>query len=76
MFHQRAVQRFYSLRQRRRGFEVAVMKAAKDFLGYRAVPIQPPLANLSADWRAELAAILQPPEVPTAASRNGTHAAA
>ncbi|HEX9494207.1 MAG TPA: dihydrodipicolinate synthase family protein [Candidatus Limnocylindria bacterium] len=76
MFHHRVVRPFYDLRQRRRGFEVAVMKAAMEILGYRAGPARPPLANLGPDDRAELGAILRRLEVPTAASRNGGRAAA
>lgn len=68
-FHRRAVRPFYDLRQRRRGFEVAVMKAAMEILGHPAGQVRPPLADLSAEERRELRAILERLEVPTAADR-------
>ncbi len=68
-FHERAVRPFYDFRQRRRGFEVAVMKAAMELLGHPAGPVRPPLADLSAAERAELRAILERLRVPNAASR-------
>ena len=68
-FHERAVRPFYELRQRRRGFEVAVMKAAMELLGHPAGPVRPPLGELSADERAELRGIIQRLAVPTAAQR-------
>ena len=70
-FHERVVRPLYDLRQRRRGFEVAVMKAAMELLGHPAGPVRPPLADLSTDDRAELRAILERLRVPTAASRRG-----
>jgi 5-dehydro-4-deoxyglucarate dehydratase len=68
-FHRRVVRPFYDLRQRRRGYEVSVMKAAMDLLGHPAGPVRPPLADLSADERSELRAILTRLEVPSAADR-------
>jgi 5-dehydro-4-deoxyglucarate dehydratase len=68
-YHERVVRPFYELRQRRRGYEVAVMKAAMELLGHRAGPVRPPLVDLTADERAELASILRALEVPTASSR-------
>jgi 5-dehydro-4-deoxyglucarate dehydratase len=68
-FHRRVVRPFYDLRQRRRGYEVSVMKAAMDILGHPAGPVRAPLADLSADERLELRAILERLEVPTAADR-------
>jgi dihydrodipicolinate synthase/N-acetylneuraminate lyase len=47
------------------------MKAAMELLGHPAGPVRPPLANLSADERAELRVILERLGVPTAASRRG-----
>jgi 5-dehydro-4-deoxyglucarate dehydratase len=70
-FHERAVRPFYELRQRRRGFEVAVMKAAMELLGHPAGPVRPPLGELSADERLELRVIIERLEVPTAAQRRG-----
>jgi len=70
-FHEHSVRPLYDLRQRRRGFEVAVMKAAMELLGHPAGPVRPPLADLSADDRAELRAILERLRVPSAASRRG-----
>ena len=68
-FHRRVVRPFYDLRQRKRGYEVSVMKTAMELLGYPAGPTRPPLAELSADERRELQAILVRLEVPTAADR-------
>jgi 5-dehydro-4-deoxyglucarate dehydratase len=70
-FHEHSVRPLYDLRQRRRGFEVAVMKAAMELLGHPAGPVRPPLADLSADERTELRVILERLGVPTAASRRG-----
>lgn len=72
-FHARAVRPFYELRQRRRGFEVTVMKAAMELLGHPAGPVRPPLGDLSADERAELRLIIQRLNVPTAAQRRGAN---
>ena len=68
-FHSRVVRPIYDLRQRRRGYEVAVMKAAMELLGHRAGPVRPPLANLRPQERAELAEVLARLGVPTAAKR-------
>lgn len=68
-FHQRVVQPIYTMRQRRPGYEVSVMKAALDLLGYRAGPARPPLANLTDGERDELRAILERLEIPTLTSR-------
>lgn len=68
-FHDRVVSPIYKLRQRRPGFEVSVMKAAMEILGYVAGPSRAPLANVSAEDREALAAILTRLEVPTAADR-------
>lgn len=70
-YHERVVRPIYELRQRRRGYEVSVMKAAMELLGYPAGPVRPPLADLLPDERAELRAILRDLAVPTAASRAG-----
>ncbi len=68
-FHSRVVRPIYDLRQRRRGYEVAVMKAAMELLGHRAGPARPPLGNLRPAERDELADILARLDVPTAAKR-------
>jgi 5-dehydro-4-deoxyglucarate dehydratase len=68
-YHQRVVRPFYELRQRGRGFEVSVMKAAMELLGHPAGPARPPLGQLSERDRADLRAILERLEVPTAATR-------
>jgi 5-dehydro-4-deoxyglucarate dehydratase len=70
-YHQRVVRPFYELRQRRRGFEVSVMKAAMELLGHRAGAPRAPLGRLSEQDRADLKAILEQLEVPTAAQRLG-----
>ena len=63
------VRPFYELRQRGRGFEVSVMKAAMDLLGHPAGPPRPPLGTLSPRDRADLQSLLERLEVPTAAER-------
>jgi 5-dehydro-4-deoxyglucarate dehydratase len=68
-FHTRVVQPIYTMRQRRPGYEVAVMKAAMELLGYPAGPVRPPLANITDDERAELGAILATLDIPTRESR-------
>jgi 5-dehydro-4-deoxyglucarate dehydratase len=44
---------WYELRRRRRGYEVAVVKAAVEAFGGRAGLVRPPLANLTEDDLAE-----------------------
>ncbi|HKW78626.1 MAG TPA: dihydrodipicolinate synthase family protein, partial [Candidatus Limnocylindria bacterium] len=73
-FHRRVVRPFYDLRQRRRGYEVSVMKAAMSLLGHPAGPVRPPLADVTPGERAELRKILDDLAVPTAASRAALHA--
>jgi 5-dehydro-4-deoxyglucarate dehydratase len=73
-FHTRMVRPIYDLRQRRRGYEVAVMKAAMELLGHRAGPVRPPLANLRPAERAELSDVLARLGVPTAAERRAVAA--
>ena len=68
-FHRRVVRPFYEIRQRRRGYEVSVMKAAMDLLGHPAGPVRPPLADITADERRQLQAILTRLGVPSAADR-------
>jgi 5-dehydro-4-deoxyglucarate dehydratase len=68
-FERRVVRPIYELRQRGRGFEVSVMKAAMDILGHPAGGIRPPLGTLSTRDRADLEIILRQLEVPLAADR-------
>ena len=70
-FHERAVRPIYELRQRRRGYEVSVMKAAMELLGHPAGPPRPPLGDLTAGERVELRGILERLEVPNADVRRG-----
>ena len=39
----------YTLRAKRKGYEVSVMKAMMDMIGLVGGPVRPPLANLKAD---------------------------
>jgi 5-dehydro-4-deoxyglucarate dehydratase len=50
---------FYNLRIRRRGYEVAVVKAAMDLAGLRGGPVRPPLVDLSADERELLRGLME-----------------
>lgn len=68
-YHQRVVRPFYELRQRRRGFEVSVMKAAMELLGHRAGVPRAPLGQLCEQDRADLRAILERLDVPSASQR-------
>ena len=68
-FYDRAIRPIYAMRQRRPGYEVSVMKTALDLLGYVAGPSRAPLANLTDAERDELAGILEPLNIPTAADR-------
>lgn len=70
-FHERAVRPFYELRQRRRGYEVSVMKAAMAILGHPAGGTRPPLGEVTDDERHELRRILERLAVPDANSRRG-----
>jgi len=75
-YQHRVVRPFYELRQRGRGFEVSVMKAAMELLGHPAGPPRPPLGRLSEADRTDLRAILERLGVPTAASRSRTRVGA
>ena len=68
-YHHRVVQPIYALRQLRPGYEVSVMKAAMEILGFKAGPVRSPLANVTAGERETLAGILRDLKVPTAAER-------
>lgn len=68
-YHARVVRPIYEMRQRRGGYEVAVMKAAMDLLGHPAGPARSPLTNLSPTEVEELRGILTSLAVPTAKDR-------
>jgi len=68
-YHARVVAPIYAMRQRKPGYEVSVMKAAIDILGYPTGPARAPLANLTDDDIAELTALLKTLQVPTKADR-------
>jgi 5-dehydro-4-deoxyglucarate dehydratase len=70
-YHQRVVSPIYALRQRKSGYEVSVMKAAMEILGYAAGSARAPLANPTDAERDELAALLGTLEVPTRKDREG-----
>jgi 5-dehydro-4-deoxyglucarate dehydratase len=44
----------YSLRARRKGYEVSVMKEMMNLVGLSAGPVRPPLPNLAQEEIAEL----------------------
>lgn len=67
--HEEVVAPIYELRQRKRGYEVSIMKAAMELLGHKAGRARPPLANPSEAEIAELDALLRRLNVPTAESR-------
>ena len=72
--HDAFVGPLYELRQRRRGYEVGMMKAAMELLGHPAGPARPPLANPTDDERAELKALLDQFDIPTADARRAVTA--
>jgi 5-dehydro-4-deoxyglucarate dehydratase len=49
----------YALRERAKGYEVAVMKAAMEILGKSAGPVRPPLCNCTAKDAADLRQLLE-----------------
>lgn len=49
----------YALRMRRKGYEVSVMKAMMEAIGLAGGPVRPPLAELSADDREAVRAMLE-----------------
>lgn len=67
--HARIVRPFYAMRERGKGFEVTVMKEAMAMLGHPAGPVRPPLGNLTEQDRADLRAIIDSLDIPTAADR-------
>ena len=54
----RCVHPLYALRERSRGYEVAVTKAAMECLGRRAGPVRPPLVDCTARDREDIAALM------------------
>lgn len=68
-YHGRNVRPFYELRQRGRGFEVSVMKAAMEILGHRAGPPRPPLGRLSEHDLTDLRQLIENLGIPTARVR-------
>lgn len=68
-YHDRVVRPIYQMRQLKPGYEVSVMKAAMEILGYVAGPSLPPLQNLDSHERHQLAGILEELQVPTRANR-------
>jgi 5-dehydro-4-deoxyglucarate dehydratase len=55
----RYVNPLYALRERSKGYEVAVMKDAMEMLGMPAGPVRPPLMNTKASDKIELAALMK-----------------
>ena len=49
----------YALRERMRGYEVTVMKAAMEMLGMPAGPVRPPLCAMRAQDREDLAKLVR-----------------
>jgi 5-dehydro-4-deoxyglucarate dehydratase len=47
------------MRARRKGYEVATMKALMDMAGLNGGPVRPPLVNVKPEEREELRAILE-----------------
>jgi 5-dehydro-4-deoxyglucarate dehydratase len=60
------------MRQRHLGYEVSVMKAVMEALGYKAGPARPPLANVTDAEREEIRTLVQELGIPTAADRAGS----
>lgn len=54
----RCVVPLYAMRSRRKGYEVAAMKALMDMVGLNGGPVRPPLVNLKPDEEDELRTIL------------------
>src|SRR5439155_1358368 len=52
-FHEHVVRPFYDLRQRRLGFQAAVLKVAMQLPGHPAGPVRPPLGEPRADEREQ-----------------------
>ena len=54
----RCVIPLYSIRSRRKGYEVSTMKALMDMIGMSGGPVRPPLVNVTAEEEDELRMIL------------------
>ncbi len=55
----RYVQPLYAIRERQRGYEVAVMKDAMEMLGMPAGPVRPPLMNVREQDLADIRALME-----------------
>jgi 5-dehydro-4-deoxyglucarate dehydratase len=53
------VQEFYALRAKRRGYEVSSVKAAMELCGLPAGPVRPPLVELTAEERLDVAQLVE-----------------
>jgi 5-dehydro-4-deoxyglucarate dehydratase len=60
------VQDFYSLRAKKRGYEVASVKAAMELCGLPAGPVRPPLVELEPEERQTVSHLLQRLGLPVA----------
>lgn len=49
----------YALRDRSRGYEVSIMKAAMEVLGHPAGPVRPPLTNITESEWADVRALME-----------------
>ena len=49
----------YAIRQRRKGYEVAVMKKAMEILGKPAGPVRPPLVEVRPDEVKEIEGLME-----------------
>jgi 5-dehydro-4-deoxyglucarate dehydratase len=56
---ERYVQPLYAIRERQRGYEVAVMKEAMEMLGMPAGPVRPPLMNVLEHDVADIRALME-----------------
>jgi 5-dehydro-4-deoxyglucarate dehydratase len=56
---ERYVQPLYAIRERHRGYEVAVMKEAMEMLGMPAGPVRPPLMNVHEQDIADIRALME-----------------
>jgi 5-dehydro-4-deoxyglucarate dehydratase len=54
----RCVVPLYSIRARRKGYEVSTMKAMMDMVGLNGGPVRPPLVNVTVEEEDELRMIL------------------
>lgn len=68
-YHDKVVRPIYEMRQLKPGYEVSVMKAAMEILGYVAGPSRAPLQNLNIEEKRQLAGILAELQVPTREDR-------